>query len=539
MIQLDHIDVTFQQKKRQIQAVKDVTIHINEGDIYGIVGYSGAGKSTLVRVINLLQVPSAGTITVDGDVIYQDQVTLKPAALREKRRDIGMIFQHFNLMAQMTVAENVAFALKHSKLNKEQKNEKVAKLLELVGLADRAENYPAQLSGGQKQRVAIARALANDPKILISDESTSALDPKTTKQILALLQELNKKLGLTIVLITHEMQIVKDIANRVAVMQNGELIEVGSVLDIFSNPKNALTQDFITVATGIDEAMVKINQQAIVKNLPDDSILAHLKYAGSVTDTAIINDIYKQYQVSANILFGNIEILDHTPVGELVVILSGETQNLETAKAELENAGVYMTVISFTIGGFLGLVTGLLLVLTRPGGVIENRIVFQILDKITSLFRAIPFIILLAFINPLTYLLLKNTIGPTAALVPLSLAVFPFFARQVQVVLSELDGGVIEAAQASGATFWDIVGVYLREGLPDLIRVTTVTIISLIGETAMAGAVGAGGLGTLAINYGKNMFNNDVIFVATLLILILIVLVQFIGDFLSKKISHR
>ena len=188
---------------------------------------------------------------------------------------------------------------------------------------------------------------------------------------------------------------------------------------------------------------------------------------------------------------------------------------------------LYMTVISFIIGGFLGLVTGLLLVLTRPGGVIENRIVFQILDKITSLFRAIPFIILLAFINPLTYLLLKNTIGPTAALVPLSLAVFP------------LDGGVIEAAQASGATFWDIVGVYLREGLPDLIRVTTVTIISLIGETAMAGAVGAGGLGTLAINYGKNMFNNDVIFVATLLILILIVLVQFIGDFLSKKISHR
>ena len=245
----------------------------------------------------------------------------------------------------MTVAENVAFALKHSNLNKEQKNEKVAKLLDLVGLADRAENYPAQLSGGQKQRVAIARALANDPKILISDESTSALDPKTTKQILALLQELNKKLGLTIVLITHEMQIVKDIANRVAVMQNGELIEEGSVLDIFSNPKNTLTQDFITVATGIDEAMVKINQQAIVKNLPDDSILAHLKYAGSVTDTAIMNDIYKQYQISANILFGNIEILDHTPVGELVVILSGETQNLETAKAELENAGVSVTIV--------------------------------------------------------------------------------------------------------------------------------------------------------------------------------------------------
>ena len=245
----------------------------------------------------------------------------------------------------MLSAKQFGKSWESSTLNKEQKNEKVAKLLDLVGLSDRAENYPAQLSGGQKQRVAIARALANDPKILISDESTSALDPKTTKQILALLQELNKKLGLTIVLITHEMQIVKDIANRVAVMQNGELIEEGSVLDIFSNPKNALTQDFITVATGIDEAMVKINQQAIVKNLPDDSVLAHLKYAGSVTDTAIINDIYKQYQVSANILFGNIEILDNTPVGELVVILSGENQNLETAKAELENAGVSVTIV--------------------------------------------------------------------------------------------------------------------------------------------------------------------------------------------------
>ncbi|MBO0364391.1 methionine ABC transporter ATP-binding protein, partial [Streptococcus vaginalis] len=229
MIQLDHIDVTFQQKKRQIQAVKDVTIHIQERDIYGIVGYSGAGKSTLVRVINLLQVPTSGKIIVDDDVLFDNKVTLTAEQLRRKRQDIGMIFQHFNLMSQLTAEENVAFALKHSGLSKEEKKEKVRTLLELVGLADRAENYPSQLSGGQKQRVAIARALANDPKILISDESTSALDPKTTKQILALLQDLNQKLGLTIVLITHEMQIVKDIANRVAVMQDGQLIEEGSV----------------------------------------------------------------------------------------------------------------------------------------------------------------------------------------------------------------------------------------------------------------------------------------------------------------------
>ena len=346
IIKLDRIDVTFTQKNRVIKAVEDVTIHINQGDIYGIVGYSGAGKSTLVRVINLLQKPSAGRITVDGTVLYdKESVQLNAAQLREKRKDIGMIFQHFNLMAQMTAKENVAFALKHSSLSAAEKEDKVRKLLELVGLEDRADNYPSQLSGGQKQRVAIARALANDPKILISDEATSALDPKTTKQILALLQDLNQKLGLTIVLITHEMQIVKDIANRVAVMQNGKLIEEGSVLDIFTNPQNELTKDFITTATGITEAMVKINQQKIVQDLPADSVLAHLKYAGTVTDTAIINDIYKQYQVSANILHANIEILDHVPVGEMVVILSGNAENLAATQSNLQAAGVELKVL--------------------------------------------------------------------------------------------------------------------------------------------------------------------------------------------------
>ena len=345
IIKLDQIDVTFHQKKRTITAVKDVTIHIREGDIYGIVGYSGAGKSTLVRVINLLQKPSAGKITIDDDVIFDGKVTLTAEQLRHKRQDIGMIFQHFNLMSQKTAEENVAFALKHSGLSKEEKKAKVAKLLDLVGLADRAENYPSQLSGGQKQRVAIARALANDPKILISDESTSALDPKTTKQILALLQDLNQKLGLTVVLITHEMQIVKDIANRVAVMQDGHLIEEGSVLEIFSAPKQPLTQDFISTATGIDEAMVKIEKQEIVQHLSENSLLVQLKYAGASTDEPLLNELYKHYQVTANILYGNIEILDGTPVGELVVVLSGEKAALAGAQEAIRQAGVQLKVL--------------------------------------------------------------------------------------------------------------------------------------------------------------------------------------------------
>lgn len=202
-------------------------------------------------------------------------------------------------------------------------------------------------------------------------------------------------------------------------------------------------------------------------------------------------------------------------------------------------ATLYMTIIAFIIGGLLGLLMGLFLVLTGPDGVIENKPVFQILDKITSIFRAIPFIILLAILKPATYFLVGTNLGMTAALVPLSAATFPFFARQVQVVLSELDRGVIEAAQASGATLLDLIKVYLSEGLPDLIRVSTVTLISLVGETAMAGAIGSGGLGTIAINYGYQRSHTDVTLLATVLILILIFIIQFLGDFLTKKLSHK
>ena len=346
IIKLENIDITFYQKRRTIEAVKDVSITINKGNIYGIVGYSGAGKSTLVRTINLLQPPTSGTITIGDDVTFSDgQVQLKGAKLRQKRQKIGMIFQHLNLMAQKTARQNVAFALRHSSLSKEEKDKKVSELLELVGLSERAENYPSQLSGGQKQRVAIARALANDPEILISDESTSALDPKTTKQILTLLQDLNQKLGLTVVMITHEMQIVKDICHRVAVMQNGHLIEEGSVLDIFTSPKEALIQEFIKTATGIDEALVKIEKQDFIQTLPKNNLLVQLKYSGRSTDEPILNQIYKEFEVTANILYGNIEILADTPVGEMIVVLSGEPDALMGAQKAIVKAGIDLTVL--------------------------------------------------------------------------------------------------------------------------------------------------------------------------------------------------
>ena len=252
MIDLKDISVTFtKEKDKEIHAVKDVNLHIQTGDVYGIVGYSGAGKSTLVRVINLLQRPTTGTVTIDGTEL----TSLKDKALREKRKEIGMIFQHFNLMNSRTIFENVAFSLKYSGKSKQERQQKVAELLNLVGIADKANSYPSQLSGGQKQRVAIARALANDPSILLCDEATSALDPKTTLQILSLLKDLNKKLGLTIILITHEMQVVKEICNKVAVMQAGKIIEKGSSIQVFSQPKQVLTRDFIRTATHIDQAL--------------------------------------------------------------------------------------------------------------------------------------------------------------------------------------------------------------------------------------------------------------------------------------------
>jgi len=324
------------------QVLKDISLTVHKGEVISIIGSSGSGKSTFLRSINLLETPTGGQIFYRGKNVLDENYDL--THYREK---LGMVFQSFNLFENLNVLENTIVA-QTTVLKKERSEaEKIAKEnLNKVGMGEQYwQAKPKQLSGGQKQRVAIARALANDPKILISDESTSALDPKTTKQILALLQDLNQKLGLTIVLITHEMQIVKDIANRVAVMQNGRLIEEGSVLDIFSNPKNELTQDFITTATGINEAMIKINQQKIVQNLPENSILAHLKYSGVVTDTAIINDIYKQYHISANILHANIEILDHVPVGEMVVILSGETKQLAAVQESLREAGVELHVL--------------------------------------------------------------------------------------------------------------------------------------------------------------------------------------------------
>lgn len=346
VVAFNDVDVLFKEKKKgTVHAVDHVTLDVNRGDIYGIVGYSGAGKSTLVRLINQLQRPTSGSITVLGD----DMAQLSASQLREKRRKIGMIFQHFNLMASRTIADNVGFPLKGIKSKAEIKA-KVAELLELVGLADRANAYPAELSGGQKQRVGIARALASDPEILISDEATSALDPKTTASILSLLKELNQKLGLTIVLITHQMEAVKQVCNRVAVMENGAVIERGSLLDIFAHPQQPLTKDFIDTTMQLDATLETIAHQAAVQHLSTTERLIRLTYVGDATDEPIIATLLQKYHVVANILFADIQSLQETPFGNLIVVLSGQETNIDDALTYLQDNGVTVTEVQIPGG---------------------------------------------------------------------------------------------------------------------------------------------------------------------------------------------
>lgn len=347
MIKLENIDVTFKQGLKVVNAVKNVSLHVEPGDIYGIIGYSGAGKSTLVRTINLLQRPTKGNVVVNGVNLLK----LKPKGLRAARKKIGMIFQHFNLMNTLSVFDNVAFPLKKSGKTKSEIEQKVLSLLELVGLEDKVNSYPRQLSGGQKQRVAIARALANDPDVLLCDEATSALDPKTTYSILELLQKVNVQLGITIVIITHEMQVVKEICNKVAVMEEGEVIEQGSVLEIFTNPQRDLTKDFIDTATHINQGIETVLSHEQLLNLQEGDYLVKISFVGASTGEPLITKLSTQFQVAANILFANVEIIQDTPVGTLLVGLSGEKSGIENALSYIKEQGVSVDVLEESKGG--------------------------------------------------------------------------------------------------------------------------------------------------------------------------------------------
>ena len=338
MIQLEHISKSFVTASGTVHAVQDVNLQIGEGEIFGIIGFSGAGKSTLVRCINLLERPTEGRVIVDGE----DLTAMDLKKLREVRKKIGMIFQHFNLMRSRTVFQNIAFPLKKSGLSKAEKEKKIESLLELVGLSDKKDAYPSQLSGGQKQRVAIARALANDPKVLLCDEATSALDPQTTQSILKLLKQVNETLGITIVLITHEMAVVKDICDRVAIMEQGRVVEEGDTVSVFSHPKEAMTKDFIDTASNLGKIHDLIAEGHSLTEIQPGEQMVLLTYSGSNAGQPLISALAEKFSVSANIIYGNIDYLKGKPLGKLVVTLSGEKEAMDQAIDYIRSLGVEM-----------------------------------------------------------------------------------------------------------------------------------------------------------------------------------------------------
>lgn len=308
MIQLDGVSVNFAGKSKQrVEAVKGVSLRIAQGEIFGIVGSSGAGKSTLLRTINLLERPTDGRVMLD----QADITDLKGKPLREVRRRIGMIFQHFNLINTKSVYQNIKFAMQAAGKPDQEIKERIPQLLELVGLVEKARVYPVQLSGGQKQRVAIARALANQPDILLCDEPTSALDPETTQSILELLRAINRQFGITIVIITHEMDVVKRICDRVAVMHGGEIVETGPVYDIFVHPANALTRQWVqhTLDFTLPPWLMETYQGTVIK----------LVFRGPDAQTPVLSDATHIFGLKLNILHGKIEYIGEKPLGILVV----------------------------------------------------------------------------------------------------------------------------------------------------------------------------------------------------------------------------
>ncbi|WP_071393174.1 methionine ABC transporter ATP-binding protein [Bacillus tuaregi] len=333
MINIQNLSKTYQTKSGPVKGVDNVSLFIKKGEIYGIVGYSGAGKSSLLRCINLLERPSSGIISVNGI----DLTKLNSDSLRKQRLRIGMIFQHFHLISQKTVSENIAFSLKAAKTPANQINGRVEELLEMVGLADKKDVYPSQLSGGQKQRVGIARALANNPSVLLCDEATSALDPTTTRSILELLKKINRELNITIVLITHEMNVVKEICHRVAIMQKGRVIEEGPVYDIFSNPQTDLAKEFIksVVSFEIPEAILQKCKGIIVK----------VTFKGDVAGDSVISDTLQRFNVNGNFLHGSIEYIGEAPLGIFVMELNGQKEEINQALHFIEKRTAQVEVI--------------------------------------------------------------------------------------------------------------------------------------------------------------------------------------------------
>ncbi|MDQ0229687.1 methionine ABC transporter ATP-binding protein [Metabacillus malikii] len=335
MITLENVSKVYHTKSGDVQAVNNVDLKIEKGEIFGIIGYSGAGKSSLIRLLNGLEKPTKGTITVAGHRID----TIRGAKLRQARLEISMIFQHFNLLWSRTVRDNISFPLEIAGVKKQERLKRVNELIKLVGLEGREDAYPSQLSGGQKQRVGIARALANNPKVLLCDEATSALDPQTTDSILDLLVDINKRLGLTIVLITHEMHVVRKICNRVAVIEAGNIVEQGEVLELFRNPQQQITKRFLNQDSEPEETVEQLRAHY------SDGKVLKLSFIGESTEQPLITNLIRHFDVNVNILQGKISQTQNGAYGTLFIQLIGENSVINQAIAFIEENKIGVEVI--------------------------------------------------------------------------------------------------------------------------------------------------------------------------------------------------
>ncbi|MGN1281567.1 MAG: methionine ABC transporter ATP-binding protein [Succinivibrio sp.] len=343
MITLKNISKTFNRDGKIVKAVKNVSLDIKDGEIFGVIGFSGAGKSTLVRCINLLEVPDAG-----GNVIFegQDLTLISKKELRKVREKISMIFQHFNLMPSRTILENVYFPLVGKGLPKEKMKQRALELLDKVGLKARANAYPSELSGGQKQRVAIARALSSDPKVLLCDEATSALDPTTTREIVELLKKLNRELNLTIVVITHEMAVVKDLCSRVAVMESGEVVEVGDTFNVFANSENETTRKFVNVTSKLSLAEKILEEKRELLNLNEGDSYVRFTFTGKGVSEPLLSTLSEKFSVRVNIILADVEFVNDAPIGGTVAVLIGQKKNIEDALLWMKEKQIKVEVLA-------------------------------------------------------------------------------------------------------------------------------------------------------------------------------------------------
>ena len=340
MITLRNVSKRFETRHGIVTAVDDVSLHIEAGQIFGIIGYSGAGKSTLIRLLNGLEQPSEGYLEVAGHELPK----LTTAQMRTARRKISMVFQHFNLLWSRTVEENISLPLEVAGMSASERRQRVQVLIELVGLKGREKAYPAQLSGGQKQRVGIARALSNSPDVLLCDEATSALDPKTTASILELLSNINRRLGLTIVLITHEMNVVRQICHRVAVMEAGRIVENGPVLEVFAHPKQPITRSFVRQLTGAEDTADQVIVHLREANLP--GVIIKLTFIGNQSEQPLIATLIQRYQLPISILHGSINYTSEGAFGLLFLHVQGTSEQIIEMRAFIESQDVEMEVIS-------------------------------------------------------------------------------------------------------------------------------------------------------------------------------------------------